>query len=85
MVGLVEKRHDGALAGTVAVGREVSQLTTNCNPSQRDEEELFEASLREHGQLAEEDAEELPPGATHQVETNDKGERKVQRKRFSAI
>lgn len=54
-------------------------------PSRRDEEELFENSLREHGQLADEDADELPPGATHQVETTEDGERKVRRKRFSAI
>jgi hypothetical protein len=60
-------------------------LTTNRKPAERDEEELFEESLRENGQLAEEDSEELPPGATHKVETNDKGERKVQRKRFSAL
>jgi len=60
-------------------------VTTKRNPSEGDEEELFEESLREHGQLADEDAEELPPGATHQVQTNDKGERKVSRKRFSAI
>jgi hypothetical protein len=60
-------------------------MTTERNPSKRDEEKLFEDSLNEHGQLAEEDCEELPPGTTHQVETNDKGERKIQRKRFSAI
>jgi hypothetical protein len=60
-------------------------LTTKRNRAERDEEELFEESLREHGQLAGEDAEELPQGATHQVVTNDKGERTVQRKRFSAI
>jgi hypothetical protein len=60
-------------------------VTTKRNPSQRGEEELFEESLSEHGQLAEEDAEELPPGATHQVKTDDNGERKVVRKRFSAI
>jgi hypothetical protein len=49
-----------------------------------DERDIFERSLREHGQLAEADAEELPPGATHQVVTDEEGERTIDRKRFSA-
>ena len=51
------------------------------DPEERD---IFERSLREHGQLAEADAEELPSGATHQVEIDEKGERTIVRKRFNA-
>jgi hypothetical protein len=50
-----------------------------------DEEQLFEQSLCEHGQLASENCDELPAGATHQVQTNGNGERKIVRKRFSAV
>jgi hypothetical protein len=49
------------------------------------EEEFFEQCLREHGQLADEECSELPAGATHQVTTDDTGERHVVRKRFSAF
>ena len=49
------------------------------------EEEFFEECLREHGQLADEECAELPPGATHQITTNEKGECEVTRKRFSAF
>jgi hypothetical protein len=49
------------------------------------EARIFERSLREHGQLAEQDAEELPPGATHHVEKDDEGHDVVRRDRFSAI
>lgn len=49
------------------------------------EEELFEECLREHGQLADEECTELPPGVTHQITTDDKGERQVTRKRYSAF
>jgi hypothetical protein len=49
------------------------------------EERVFEKSLREHGQLAERDVEELPPGATHQVEKDDEGHDVVRRERFSAF
>lgn len=54
--------------------------------SQRDEREkrLFEKSLRDHGQVADSDAEELPAGATHKVETGPDGREIVRRKRFSA-
>lgn len=50
-----------------------------------EEEEFFEECLREHGQLADEECTELPPGATHQVTTDATGERKITRKRFSAF
>ena len=60
-------------------------MTARRKSAERDEQEAFEESLTAHGQLADEDAEELPPGATHQVETNAKGERKIVRRRFSAI
>jgi hypothetical protein len=60
-------------------------MTTRRSQTDLDEEALFEKSLREHGQLAKEGAQKLPPGATHQVETTDEGERKVVRKRYSAI
>jgi hypothetical protein len=63
----------------------VSQLTTKRSQADRDEEALFEKSLREHGQLADAGVEKLAPGVTHRVETNEKGERKVVRKRYSAI
>jgi hypothetical protein len=49
------------------------------------EEHVFEKSLREHDQLAERDVEELPRGATHQVEKDDEGHDVVRRKRFSAF
>lgn len=49
------------------------------------EEEFFEECLREHGQLADEECTELPAGATHQVTTNEHGEKTVIRKRFSAF
>ncbi len=49
------------------------------------EEEFFEECLREHGQLADEECTVLPPGATHQIATNEKGEREVTRKRYSAF
>jgi hypothetical protein len=49
------------------------------------EARVFEKSLREHGQLAERDADELPRGATHQVEKDDEGHDVVRRKRFSAF
>lgn len=56
------------------------------NPEElRDEEEFFEECLREHGQLADEECTELPAGATHQITTNEKGEQKVTRKRYSAF
>lgn len=64
---------------------EVSQMTTRGSRSDRDEEAMFEKSLGAHGQLAGEGTETVPAGATHQVETTDDGERKVVRKRFSAI
>ncbi|MGV0743833.1 hypothetical protein [Mycolicibacterium sp. XJ870] len=56
-------------------------------PDEPGEEELFEKSLRKHGQLAESESEsdEPPAGSTHQVTTDESGERKVVRKRFSAI
>lgn len=60
-------------------------MSTRRRQTDPDEQSVFEKSLREHGQLAEEDAETLPPGATHQIETTDEGERKVVRKRYSAI
>jgi hypothetical protein len=63
----------------------VTQLSTKRNRTDPSEEELFEESLRQHGQLAEGDSDEPPPDATHHVETNDKGERTVRRDRFSAI
>lgn len=50
-----------------------------------DEEEFFEECLRRHGQLADEGCTELPPGATHQITRDAKGERKVTRKRYSAF
>ncbi len=55
------------------------------DPDEAREERVFEKSLREHGQLAEGDVEELPPGATHQVEKDDEGRDVITRKRFSAI
>ena len=61
----------------------VTQLTTN-DDRPGPEEQLFEESLREHGQLAEGDSEELPPGATHQVQTDEDGRKVIRRKRFSA-
>jgi hypothetical protein len=62
----------------------VTHKPTAAEERQR-EEELFEECLREHGQLADEECGELPPGATHQITTDDKGERQVTRKRYSAF
>jgi hypothetical protein len=62
----------------------VTQVSTKSNKPERTEEELFEESLRRHGQLTEENGPE-PPDATHHVETDDKGEPTVRRDRFSAI
>lgn len=49
------------------------------------EEDLFEECLREHGQLADEECTELPPGATHQITRDENGECHVTRKRYSAF
>ena len=57
---------------------------TKTEERQRDEV-FFEECLREHGQLADEECTELPPGATHQITTNEQGEREVTRKRYSAF
>jgi hypothetical protein len=62
----------------------VTQVSTKKDQTERTEEELFEESLRRHGQLAEEGAPE-PPDATHHVETDETGERTVRRDRYSAI
>ena len=62
----------------------VDTMDVDDHGSDPDEREIFERSLREHGQLAEADAEELPPGATHRVETDEKGEPTIVRERFSA-
>ncbi len=59
-------------------------MSTNSNKPERTEEELFEESLRRHGQLAEQNGPEMPD-ATHHVETDDKGEPTVKRDRYSAI
>lgn len=63
----------------------MSYLTTKPDHPERGEDELFEESLREHGQLAQSESGELPPGATHEVTTDETGERKVRRKRMSAF
>ncbi|MHC9297124.1 hypothetical protein ACRCUN_32075 [Mycobacterium sp. LTG2003] len=60
-------------------------MTTKRDDPERSEEELFEESLRRHGQLANSESEELPPGATHEETTDESGERKVRRKRMSAF
>lgn len=46
---------------------------------------VFHRSLREHGQLAPSEEGPLPPGATHRVERDDRGEPVVRRGRFSAL
>ncbi|KWX20134.1 hypothetical protein AFM11_31805 [Mycolicibacterium wolinskyi] len=63
----------------------MSRLTTKRDDADRSEKELFEESLREHGQLAHAESEELPPGATHEETTDETGERTVRRKRMSAF
>lgn len=57
---------------------------TDKDKAERDEE-LFEESLKEHGQLADEDAAELPSGATHRVVTGDDGKPEIRRERYSAF
>jgi hypothetical protein len=59
-------------------------VSTKSNKPERTEEELFEESLRRHGQLAEKNGPKTPD-ATHHVETDDKGEPTLKRDRYSAI
>jgi hypothetical protein len=49
------------------------------------EKELFEESLRENDQLAEDNEAELPAGATHRAVTTEDGAREIRRERFSAF
>jgi hypothetical protein len=60
-------------------------VTAKPKSTEQSEEELFEDSLRAHGQLVEDDSDDQPPNATHHVEINERGERFVRRDRFSAI
>jgi hypothetical protein len=60
-------------------------VSTRDRSSAHGEEELFEDSLRAHGQLADDQSDEKTPDATHHVEVDDRGERSVRRDRFSAI
>ena len=60
-------------------------MSTKSKSTEQSEEELFEESLRRHGQLAEDDSDGSSPDATHHVEIDEKGERSVVRDRFSAI
>ena len=54
--------------------------------SKRAEEAAFVASLVAHGQAVRvPPGGKLPPGATHELVKDDKGEPKVVRKRFSAF
>lgn len=52
-------------------------------PSAKDEEATFIRSLEKHGQAVEGKG-PLPPGATHRL-TRKNGEKRVKRKRFSAV
>jgi beta-phosphoglucomutase-like phosphatase (HAD superfamily) len=67
-----------------AAGKVANMTDQDDNPGPG-EEQLFEESLREHGQLADEDAEELPPGATHRAVTDEQGNKVIRRDRFSAF
>ena len=54
------------------------------SPGGLEEARHFVQTLSAHRQIADSE-EELPPGATHIVETDSKGRRKIQRRRFSAL
>jgi hypothetical protein len=69
----------------VEVARKATAMQHQGDPDKDREERVFEKSLREHGQLAEADVEELPPGATHKIEKDDEGHDVARRKRFSAF
>ena len=53
-------------------------------PSAKDEEAAFIRSLEKHGQAVEGKG-PLPPGATHRLTVRKNGEKRVKRKRFSAV
>jgi hypothetical protein len=53
-------------------------------PSAKDEEATFIRSLEKHGQAVEGKG-PLPPGATHRITVRKNGEKRVKRKRFSAV
>ena len=82
-VGRRPRTIDTGVAAVRAAER-VTTMTHDGETEEAREKRLFEKSLRAHGQLAERDAEELPPGATHQVEKDDEGRDVIRRKRFSA-
>jgi hypothetical protein len=65
--------------------RRVINVSTEEQRHRRHEERVFEESLRKHGQLVDDDNEELPSGATHRVVTDNEGRRVIRRERFSAI
>jgi hypothetical protein len=51
---------------------------------EQDEEAAFIRSLEKHGQAVEGKG-PLPPGATHRLTVRKNGEKRVKRKRFSAV
>ena len=53
-------------------------------PTPKQEEATFIRSLEKHGQAVEGKG-PLPPGATHRLTVHKNGEKRVKRKRFSAI
>ena len=56
------------------------------NRGKLSEEEAFARSLVAHVQAAKADADgKLPPGATHELVENEKGELKPSRRRFSIV
>jgi hypothetical protein len=80
--GVASRADKVASAGHVEAAGSVAEMYDD---DEAREKRGFERSLREHGQLAEQGVEELPPGATHQVETDDEGREVLRRKRFSAF
>jgi hypothetical protein len=53
-------------------------------PLEQEEEAAFVRSLEKHGQAVEGKG-PLPPGATHRLTVRKNGEKRVKRKRFSAV
>jgi hypothetical protein len=68
-----------------SVGRVVDVQWDSAEVMAEREATAFHRSLQEHGQMAPAGASALPPGATHTVERDERGNEIVRRKRFSAL
>jgi hypothetical protein len=68
-----------------AAGRVAELDSPSSSVTATREAETFDRSLREHGQAAMAGEGALPPGVTHTIEEDERGEQVLRRKRFSAI